>query len=132
MFRKNYLKFMLFIFITLILSSCSSMQDIYNYQRPTSADECYNIIVDVKDNYDTNMFLLREEKLDGVDVRAIYAPARNLLESWDKSVKLLGLYIDNKNEINKKRLYDSIDDLKLKQRKFLTVSNKILGMDIVQ
>jgi hypothetical protein len=132
MFKKNYFKLLLSICFTLILFSCSSVPDIYEYQRPGDIEECYEIIVDVKDNYDLNMFLLREEKLDGVDVKKVYEPARKLITSWDKSVKLLGIYLDNENELNRKKLYDSIDDLKLKQRDFLTVSNMILGMDMVQ
>ena len=132
MFKKNYFKLLLSMCFALILVSCSSAPDIYEYQRPSDIEECYEIIVDVKDNYDLNMFLLREEKLDGVDVKEIYEPARKLIIAWDKSLSMLNTYVEHKTELNRKRLYDSINDLKLKQRKFLTVSNMILGMDIVQ
>ena len=132
MFKKNYFKLILSMCFVFILASCSSLPDVYEYQRPSDIEECYEIIVDVKDNYDLNMFLLREEKLDGVDVKEIYEPARKLIIAWDKSLDMLNTYVKYKNELNKKRLYDAIVDLKIKQRKFLTVSNMILGMDIVQ
>ncbi len=132
MFKSAYLKILLVFCSIFILASCSSAPDIYNFQRPTSVEECYEIIVDIKDNYDMHMFLLREEKLDGVNVSIIYEPAHKLLAAWDKSVELLGIYNLNDTKLNKRRLYDSINELKKANREFLTASNKILGMDIVQ
>jgi len=132
MFKKVYLKVIFVIWFVLLFTGCSSMPDVYDFQRPDSVEECYETIVDIKDNYDTHMFLLREEKLDGVDVKGVFGPARLLLIAWDNSVELLGNYVSNKTPLNEKKLFDSIDNLKQKNRMFLTASNKILGMDIVQ
>lgn len=132
MFKKVYSKIVFSICFILLFMGCSSMPDVYEFQRPDSVEECYEIIVDIKDNYDTHMFLLREEKLDGVNVQGVFGPARSLLIAWDKSVELLGIYVSNETSLNEKKLYDSIDNLKQKNREFLTASNMILGMDIIQ
>lgn len=129
MFKKVYLKVLVII---LLLAGCSSMPDIYEYQRPSSAGECYEILVDVRDNYDTHMFLLREEKRDGINVGGVYDPARELMIAWDISIKLLGLYVDFESPLNERNLYKSIDIVRQKERSFMTAANKILGMDIIR
>lgn len=133
MFKSKFvIVFLMSLMMLFLLTSCSSMGDVYEFQRPDTISECYEFLESTNDTYETVMFLLREEKLDGVDVNKVRMPAKVLVSSWDDAVNILHNYsqLTTPTPEDKDLLYTAIDTVRFNLRLFLAAANPIIGVDI--